>query len=73
MVGFHTFRHTCASLPFASGQNVKQVQKWLGDADARFTMDTRSSRSTRAMAMRPALVDLPEQKVRSTHDRPATH
>jgi integrase len=32
-VSFHTFRHTCASLLFAEGKNVKQVQEWLGHAD----------------------------------------
>jgi hypothetical protein len=31
-VSFHTFRHTCASLLFAEGTNVKQVQEWLGHA-----------------------------------------
>ncbi len=45
-VGFHTFRHTCASLMFASpdagggGKNVKQVQTILGHADPGFTMST---------------------------------
>lgn len=39
-VGFHTFRHTCASLLFASGKNVKQVQVWLGHADPGFTVRT---------------------------------
>jgi integrase len=28
-VSFHTFRHTCASLLFDGGKNVKQVQEWL--------------------------------------------
>jgi len=39
-VGFHTFRHTCASLLFAAGRNVKQVQEWLGHADPGFTLRT---------------------------------
>jgi integrase len=39
-VGFHTFRHTCASLLFANGRDVKQVQGWLGHAKASFTLDT---------------------------------
>jgi integrase len=38
--GFHTFRHTCASLLFAAGRNPKQVQRWLGHAKASFTLDT---------------------------------
>jgi integrase len=39
-VSFHTFRHTCASLLFAEGRNVKQVQEWLGHADPAFTLRT---------------------------------
>lgn len=39
-VSFHNFRHTCASLLFASGKNVKQVQVWLGHADPGFTVRT---------------------------------
>jgi integrase len=39
-VGFHTFRHTCASRLFERGLNVKQVQAWLGHHKASFTLDT---------------------------------
>jgi len=39
-VSFHTFRHTCASLLFEAGRNVKQVQAWLGHADPSFTLKT---------------------------------
>ena len=39
-VSFHTFPHTCASLLFAAGKNVKQVQAWLGHADPGFTVRT---------------------------------
>jgi integrase len=39
-VSFHTFRHICASLLFAEGKNVKQVQAWLGHADPGFTLRT---------------------------------
>ncbi len=35
---FHTFRHTCASLLFEAGRDVKQVSEWLGHADAGFTL-----------------------------------
>jgi integrase len=28
--GFHTLRHTCATLLFRRGFNAKQVQMWLG-------------------------------------------
>jgi integrase len=38
-VGFHTFRHTCASLLISSGKNPKQVQRWLGHASASFTFE----------------------------------
>jgi integrase len=38
--GFHTFRHTCASLLFERGANAKQVQRWLGHHSAAFTLDT---------------------------------
>ena len=39
-VGFHTLRHTCASLLFESGKNAKQVQTWLGHHDPGFTLST---------------------------------
>lgn len=39
-IAFHAFRHTCASLLFAEGRNVKQVQEWLGHADPGFTLRT---------------------------------
>jgi integrase len=39
-LGFHAFRHTCASMLFAEGRNVKQVQRWLGHAKASITLDT---------------------------------
>lgn len=39
-MGFHTFRHTCASMLFDQGRNAKQVQRWLGHHSASFTLDT---------------------------------
>jgi integrase len=39
-VSFHTFRHTCASILFEAGRNVKQVSEWLGHADPGFTLRT---------------------------------
>jgi integrase len=39
-VSFHNFRHTCASLLFEAGRNVKQVSEWLGHADPAFTLRT---------------------------------
>jgi integrase len=37
---FHNFRHTCASLLFESGKNIRQVSDWLGHADPAFTLRT---------------------------------
>jgi integrase len=39
-VGFHTFRHTCATLLFRNGWNAVQVQKFLGHTDPGFTLRT---------------------------------
>lgn len=39
-VTWHTFRHTCASLLFDEGRNVRQVAAWLGHADPAFTIRT---------------------------------
>jgi integrase len=39
-VTFHSLRHTCASLLFEAGRNVKQVAEWLGHADPSFTLRT---------------------------------
>jgi hypothetical protein len=38
--GFHTFRHTCATLLFRNGLNAKQVQMWLGHHSPAFTLAT---------------------------------
>lgn len=38
--GFHTLRHTAATMLFRSGLNAKQVQVWLGHHAASFTLDT---------------------------------
>jgi integrase len=40
LVSGHTLRHTCASLLFERGRNVKQVSRWLGHANASFTLET---------------------------------
>jgi integrase len=39
-LGFHALRHTCPSLLFAEGRNVKQVQAWLGHATPTITLET---------------------------------
>jgi integrase len=38
--GFHTFRHTCASMLFQRGANAVQVQRWLGHHSPAFTLST---------------------------------
>jgi integrase len=37
--GFHTFRHTCATLLFRNGWNAVQVQRWVGHHKPSFTLD----------------------------------
>jgi hypothetical protein len=38
--GFHTLRHTCATMLFRNGLNAKQVQMWLGHHSPAFTLAT---------------------------------
>jgi integrase len=38
--GFHTLRHTCATMLFRHGFNAKQVQMWLGHHSPAFTLAT---------------------------------
>lgn len=38
--GFHTLRHTAASILFDSGSNIKEVQHFLGHSNPGFTLDT---------------------------------
>jgi len=37
-IGFHTFRHTCASMLIAEGRNIVQVSRWLGHHSPAFTL-----------------------------------
>ena len=39
-VGFHSFRHTCATILFRRGWNAVQVQRWLGHHKPSFTLDS---------------------------------
>ena len=39
-IGFHTFRHTCASRLLAGRKNIAQVSRWLGHANPAFTLRT---------------------------------
>jgi integrase len=38
-VGFHTLRHTCASLLIESGLNVLRLQRWMGHHSPAFTLE----------------------------------
>ena len=38
-IGFHTFRHTCASMLFRAGWSAPQVQRFLGHHKPSFTLD----------------------------------
>jgi integrase len=38
-VGFHTLRHTCASLLIESGMNVPRLQRWIGHHSPAFTLE----------------------------------
>ena len=40
IIGWHTFRHTCATLLRASGADIKVVQELLRHASCRVTLDT---------------------------------
>jgi integrase/antitoxin (DNA-binding transcriptional repressor) of toxin-antitoxin stability system len=37
--GFHSFRHTCASMLINDGRNIVQVSRWLGHHSPSFTLD----------------------------------
>jgi integrase len=37
-LGFHAFRHTCASMLIADGRNIVQVSRWLGHHSPAFTL-----------------------------------
>jgi integrase len=39
-VGFHTLRHTCASLLIESGLSVLRLQRWMGYHSPAFTLET---------------------------------
>jgi integrase len=39
-VGFHTLRHTCASLLIERGLSVLRLQRWMGHHSPAFTLET---------------------------------
>lgn len=55
-VGFHTFRHTCVSLLFAGGKDVKVVQTWLVTATRASRCARTSTSWTRVWAMQTFLM-----------------
>lgn len=36
-IRFHDLRHSCASLLYANGVSLKEIQEWLGHSDIRTT------------------------------------
>jgi len=58
-VGFHTFRHTCATLLFLNGWNAKQAQIWLGHHSPAFTLATYVHLLPDDLPAPPAAFDLP--------------
>jgi integrase-like protein len=61
--GFHTLRHTCATMLFRDGLNAKQVQLWLGDHSPAFTL---------AVYVHLSDEDLPDPSFLDTLTRPVT-
>ena len=39
-VGFHTLRHTCASMLIESGLSPLRLQRWMGHRSPAFTLET---------------------------------
>ena len=39
-VGFHTLRHTCASMLIESGLSPLRLQRWMGHHSPAFTLET---------------------------------
>jgi integrase len=66
-VSFHTFRHTCASLLFEQGRNVKQVADWLGHSDPSFTLRT----YVHLLDAGVGDADFLDSAVKATNERPA--
>jgi integrase len=38
-VGFHAFRHTCASILVEAGASPLRLQRWMGHHSAAYTLD----------------------------------
>jgi integrase len=57
--GFHTLRHTCATMLFRRGLNPKQVQVWLGHHSPAFTMSVYVHLLSDDLPEADVLADLP--------------
>lgn len=56
-IGFHTFRHSCATNLFRHGLNAKQVQAWMGHHSPAFTLATYVHLLPEDLPERPAFLD----------------
>jgi hypothetical protein len=64
-IGWHTFRHSYATLLIANGENIKVVQELIRHGSARITVDTYSqarSPAKRAAQQRLVQMILPEDR-----------
>lgn len=79
-IGWHTFRHSYATLLIANGENIKVVQELMRHGSARITVDIYSqARNPEKRAAQQRLVQmiLPEERIRpvvaSSRSRPTQH
>ncbi|WP_255453228.1 tyrosine-type recombinase/integrase [Cryobacterium serini] len=72
----HELRHTCASLAVSAGANVKALQRMLGHASAKETLDTYSDLfdddlDSVATALNQVIMKLNVGKMWASDDTPA--
>ena len=67
-IRFHDLRHSCASLLFANGVSLKEIQEWLGHSDIATTADIYSHLDFKSKISSANLMDdvlkLPEPLVK---------
>ena len=68
-VGFHTLRHTCASMLIESGLSPLRLQRWMGHHSPAFTLETYGHLIDGDLG--PAL-DLRKELRRASHDQGRT-